>query len=92
MVIPVAIVMMLFTPRYMRVLVSYAAAAAAACTVAVRDHVHIAWRTPATWSNVLQHRCGQLMLVCAAWTLLELAVVIVLPRERDSMWQPMPAS
>jgi hypothetical protein len=91
MVIPVAIVLMLFAPRYIRVVVSYTAAAAAACTVAIRDHVHIAWRNPATWSNVLQHRCGQLMLVCAAWTLMELTVAMLLPRERDSMLQPMTA-
>jgi len=75
---------MLFAPRYFRLLLSYTVAAAAAATCAVLNHVHVAWRQPATWSNVLDHRCGRFMLACAAWALAEMMLALALPRERDS--------
>jgi hypothetical protein len=81
--------MALFAPRYMRVLCSYSAAAIAGYICIFRDHVHVAWRIPETWSNVLAHRCGQFMLVCMAWALVELVIAMVLPRERDGVLPPL---
>ena len=74
--------------RHLRLVLSYAIAAGAAAVCASLGHVHVAWRNPYTWSNVLQHKCGRLMLICATWALIEMIAAIALPRASDFTMQP----
>jgi putative copper export protein len=72
-----------FAPRYLRLVVSYTVAAFAAALCGTLGHVHVTVRDPQTWSHVLQHKCGQFMLICVAWAVIELVLAMLLPREPD---------
>lgn len=69
-----------FTMRLTRgVRSSRAVLAVCAATVAtgiciVQRHVHVVLSRPETYTSPLHHRCGLLMLGCAAWAAVEMAL------------------
>jgi hypothetical protein len=53
-------------------MLSFSASLLALIIVIAEKHVHIVLSRPATYSSLLHHRCGLLLLGCLAWLAAEL--------------------
>lgn len=57
-------------------LAALCAAALGLAVCDVRNHVHVSFRNLASYQSPFQHRCGQLMLLCVFWAVLEVGAFV----------------
>ncbi len=67
------------TAGVVRVTAALAAAAISIGICIAEHHVHIVFAQPGTYGNVFEHKCGDLMVVCVAWAVLEVVRQAGLP-------------